>query len=42
MIATTYQELYHQGGVFTELVNCAGSGVTENGVANGKALRRVG
>jgi ATP-binding cassette subfamily B protein len=38
----TYQELYRQGGVFAELVNCAGVGVTENGVANGRALLQVG
>jgi ATP-binding cassette, subfamily B, bacterial len=30
----TYAELYRHGGVFTELVHCAGVGVTENGVAN--------
>jgi ATP-binding cassette subfamily B protein len=30
----TYSELYHQGGVFTELVNCAEVGTTEIGQAN--------
>jgi ATP-binding cassette subfamily B protein len=29
----TYAELYHRGGVFTELVNCAEVGTTENGRA---------
>lgn len=38
----TYLELFRQGGVFTELVNCAGAGVTDNGQATGKALRQVG
>jgi ATP-binding cassette, subfamily B, bacterial len=37
----TYIELYRQGGVFTELVNCAGVGVTENGVANAAATQMV-
>jgi ATP-binding cassette subfamily B protein len=27
----TYAELYHQGGVFTELVHCAEAGTTEHG-----------
>lgn len=30
----TYAELYRHGGVFTELVNCAAVGTTDNGRAN--------
>jgi ATP-binding cassette subfamily B protein len=38
----TYGDLYQQGGVFTELVECANRGVTELGDANGALLQKLG
>jgi ATP-binding cassette subfamily B protein len=38
----TYRELYHQGGVFTELVNCAEIGTTENSRALPLLVKQAG